>query len=98
MDALVAGRSHILIDFPRGSLVPANRAEEDAAGLSRAYLVRYQAEELINWSVDECGRVRVGCVAAENAQTATRVDSPEIVDETYWHYYDKSRIPDVPAH
>src|ERR1035441_9497338 len=53
LDALVAGRSHILIDFPRASEAPANRAEEDAAGVSRAYLSRYRAEDLINWSLDE---------------------------------------------
>ncbi len=87
-DALVAGRSHILIDFPRGALVPTNRAEEDAAGLSRAYLVRYQAEDLINWSTDERGEYE-WVVLRQRMQKQPRVDSPEIVDETYWHYYDK---------
>ena len=54
-DALVAGRSHILLDFPKIPAVVNNRAEEDAAGVSRAYVVRYQAEDLINWSVNERG-------------------------------------------
>src|SRR4051812_33414643 len=35
-DALVAGRSHILLDFPKVPAVVNNRAEEDAAGVSRA--------------------------------------------------------------
>ena len=55
IDALVAGRSHILIDFPRSSKPVLNRAEEDAAGVSRAYLVRFQNEHLINWCLDERG-------------------------------------------
>ncbi|MBV9405790.1 MAG: hypothetical protein JO211_10630, partial [Acidobacteriaceae bacterium] len=47
IDSLVYGRSHILVDFPRPTASAANRADEDAAGLSRAYLIRYQAEDLI---------------------------------------------------
>ena len=43
-DTLVAGKSHILIDFPRPEKAPKNRAEEEAAGLSRAYLVHYTEE------------------------------------------------------
>src|SRR5579875_2681076 len=35
-DALVVGRSHILIDFPKVLGSVSNRAEEDASGISRA--------------------------------------------------------------
>src|SRR5947209_6211172 len=56
IEALIVGRVHLLVDFPRVSITPTNRAEEDAAGLSRAYLVRFQSEELINWSTDEHGQ------------------------------------------
>lgn len=89
IDALVAGKSHILIDFPRPSAMPTNRAEEDAAGVSRAYLIRYQAEELINWSLDEWGEYE-WLVLRQSVRRQPRVESPEIADETYWHYYDKS--------
>jgi hypothetical protein len=89
IDTLIAGRSHILIDFPRTSATPSNRAEEDAAGLSRAYLVRYQAEELINWSSNEQGQYE-WVVLRQRKQRQPRIDSPEIVDETYWLYYDRS--------
>lgn len=89
VDALVAGRSHILIDFPKAAATPANRAEEDAAGLSRAYLTRYQAEDLINWSVDERGEYD-WVVLRQSVRRQPQVDSPEIVDETYWYYFDKS--------
>src|SRR5581483_388588 len=89
VDALVAGRSHILIDFPRASIAPSNRAEEDAAGLSRAFLIRYQAEDLINWSMDERGEYD-WVVLRQSVRKQPRVDSPETIDETYWYYYDKA--------
>ncbi|MGA8028316.1 MAG: hypothetical protein WB992_14325 [Bryobacteraceae bacterium] len=90
IDALVFGKSHILIDFPRASLTPANRAEEDAAGLSRAFLIRYQPEDLINWSTDERGEYE-WVVLRQSMRRQPRVDSGEIVDETYWYYYDKTQ-------
>lgn len=89
VDALVAGRSHILIDFPKAAAMPANRAEEDAAGLSRAYLVRYQAEDLINWSLDQHGEYD-WVVLRQSLRRQPRVDSSETVDETYWYYFDKT--------
>ncbi len=89
VDALISGRSHILIDFPRAASLPANRAEEDAAGLSRAYLIRYQAEDLINWSIDERGDYD-WVVLRQSVRRQPNIESPEILDETYWHYFDKS--------
>jgi hypothetical protein len=89
-DALIAGKSHILLDFPRAQKPPANRAEEDAAGLSRAYLVRYQAEDLINWSFDERGEYE-WVVLRQSVRRQPTVDSAEPIEETYWYYFDKSR-------
>ena len=82
-DALVASKSHTLIDFPRVSAAASNRAEEDAAGLSRAYLVRYQVEDVINWSLDERGDYD-WVVLRQSVRKQPRVDSAEIVNETYW--------------
>jgi hypothetical protein len=89
IDALVAGKSHILIDFPRTSKALMNRAEEDAAGISRAYLVRYQAEDLINWCTDEHGDYEWLIFRHKSKQQAT-VESASVVEETWWRYYDKS--------
>ena len=91
IDTLVAGRTHILIDFPKAEKAPSNRAEEDAAGVSRAYLVKYQAEDLINWSVDERGEYE-WIVLRQEVQRQPSVESGESVDETYWRYYDKSEF------
>jgi hypothetical protein len=90
INALVGGASHILIDFPRGDQAPVNRAEEDAAGLSRAYLLEYTAEELINWSKDEHGQYE-WVVLRRKQRRQPNVERPEIVEETYWYYFDKSQ-------
>ncbi len=88
-DALVAGRSHVLVDFPHASEKPQNRAEEDQAGLSRAFLVRYQAEELINWSRDERGEYD-WVVIRHNLERQASVASSSIARETRWYYFDRT--------
>jgi hypothetical protein len=55
--ALVFGQTHIAVDFPRAAGQPKTKAEEDATGRSRAYLVEYSPEELINWGYDEDGKL-----------------------------------------
>ena len=55
IEALVAGRSYIVIDFPGAGRKPSNRAEEDKLGLSRAYLCEYSAENMVNWQRNERG-------------------------------------------
>ncbi len=87
-DSLIAGVSHILLDFPKTSAIPATRAEEDAAGVSRAYVVRYQAEDLINWSTDERGDYE-WVVLKQTVRRQPQIDSPEVIEETYWFYYDR---------
>jgi hypothetical protein len=88
-DALITGQSYILIDFPRATRAATNRAEEDEIGLSRAYLVRYSAEDLINWSLDQRGDFE-WVVLKQSVERQVSIDSPEIVKETYWFYFDKA--------
>jgi hypothetical protein len=90
-DALISGRSHILVDFPRVEGQPINRAEEDAAGASRAYLVHYAAEELINWSVDDRGEYE-WVVLKQVVRRQPSVEANDVVEETYWFYYDKEQF------
>jgi hypothetical protein len=87
-DTLVVGKSHILIDFPRPEKPPTNRAEEEAAGISRAYLVHYTAEELINWSKNERGEYD-WVVLRQSVTRQPSVDSAETVNETHWLYFDR---------
>ena len=88
INMLVGGASHLLIDFPRLNKVPENRAEEDAIGLSRAYLLEYSAEELINWSNDENGHYE-WVVLRRRQRRQPDVERAEVVEETYWYYFDK---------
>lgn len=75
--ALVAGRSYVLVDFP---------SEGNREWLSRAYLVGYHAEELINWGLDELGNLE-WCVLrswvwGEDERGAAK-------RERVWLYFDK---------
>ena len=89
-NALVVGRSIILIDFPKAETTPSNRAEEEAIGLSRAFLVSYQAEDLINWSKDESG-VYEWAVIRVKVEKQIDVGVPTRVIETTWRYYDRTQ-------
>jgi hypothetical protein len=54
-EALVLGRSYLLVDFPAldGQPVPATLLEEDALGASRAYCVQLPTDALISWRKDD---------------------------------------------
>jgi hypothetical protein len=88
VDALVVGKGLVAVDFPRGDRLPGNRAEEEALGLSRAYLVRYAAEELINWSYDEEGNYE-WVVLRTSYLRQGEPGRGDWVRETRWIYYDK---------
>ena len=60
VEALVCGASYLVVDFPRTTGPALTRAEEDAAGTSRAYLVDYGADEVINWNYDPNGGTGLG--------------------------------------
>jgi hypothetical protein len=87
-DALIAGASYTLVDFPRATRPAANRAEEDAMGASRAYLVDYRPEDLINWAYDEEGNYE-WVVLRTSRLSPGRVSEGGWTTETRWLYYDK---------
>jgi len=87
-EALVCGKSYIAVDFPKGDGPALNRADEDASGRSRAYLVGYNADELINWSHNPSGEldwvvIRTSWLKQDN------VKSFGWKKETRWIYYDR---------
>ena len=91
VEMLVTGAAYILVDFPRITRPATNRAEEDAMGASRAYLVDYRAEDLINWDFDDDGNFE-WVVLRTSRQTQSRDGSAEGVIETRWLYYDKEHF------
>ena len=88
VNTLVFGRTYIALDFPRAPQPATNRAEEDAAGISRAFLVEYTPDEVINWSHDADGNlswivIRTSCLRQE------RVTDAGWRRETRWIHYDR---------
>ena len=88
VEALICGKSYILVDFPRVGRPAGTRAEEDASGASRAYLVGYSADELTNWSYDEYGHYQWVVLRTETLQK-NRIEDTAWKKQTRWVYYDK---------
>ncbi|HTB11219.1 MAG TPA: hypothetical protein VK752_06605 [Bryobacteraceae bacterium] len=100
VESLITGSSYVLVDFPRTEGKAGTRAEEDATGASRAYLVSYSAEDVINWNLDLQGNFD-WVVIRQKLIRKDRVEDADWVTETRWSYYDKqtfriySRVNDV---
>ena len=88
IESLITGASYLLVDFPRAAGKAGSRGEEDAQGASRAYLVDYAAEDVINWGLDEQGNYE-WVVIRTKLLNKDRVEDPEWHVETRWAYYDK---------
>lgn len=91
IDALIAGSSYILVDFPRSNETVMSRAEEEAKGISRAYLVGCRAEDLINWSLDEKGNYE-WVVLKSTIERPGDPTTGKLARETRWTYYDKQNF------
>jgi hypothetical protein len=90
VDALVYGAGYVLADFPKVSRPIETRAEEEAYGASRAYLVECSPDSIINWSLDERGNYE-WVVIRNTSLTKATVESAEWREETRWLYYDKQQ-------
>ena len=90
-EALVCGKSYVVVDFPRTDGPALTRADEDASGRSRAYLVAYNADELINWSHDQRGELEWVVIRT----SLLKQDSVKTLGwkrETRWIYYDREKF------
>jgi hypothetical protein len=88
VNTLVCGSSYMLIDFPRSPWPAGNRAVEEEMGTSRAYLVEYAPEDLINWSLDEHGSLEWVVLRTHNLRQRN-IDEGTATTEWRWAYYDK---------
>ena len=88
VEALVCGKSYILIDFPRLNEPAGTRGEEDERGASRAYLVSYSADELINWSHDDHEQYQ-WVVLRTRSLRKDKIEDSTWAKQTRWVYYDK---------
>lgn len=89
--ALVFGKSMVLVDFPALEGQAHNRAEEEAAGRSRAYLVGLSPQDIINWKRDESGEYE-WIVIRSSRTFQERLEDSEVTTETRWSYYDKQEF------
>jgi hypothetical protein len=88
VDALVGGTSYILLDFPKGEVPAETRGAEDQSGRSRAYLVGYTVDDLINWRHDAEGNFD-WVVLRTTAIEASDAKDGEWQYVTNYLYYDK---------
>ncbi len=91
VQTLVYGASYTVVDFPRAAGPSRTRAEEDASGRSRAYLVDYSPEEVINWNYDESGGLD-WIVLRTSCLQQSRVTDAQWERETRWIYYDRENF------
>ena len=91
VQALVQGKSYTAVDFPRVQAPVRTRAEEDASGRSRAYLVDYGADEVINWNYDEYGGLD-WVVLRTSCLQQSKVTDAQWARETRWIYYDRENF------
>jgi hypothetical protein len=90
VEALISGKSVILIDFPKLAEPVGTRAEEDARGASRAYLVSYGADELINWSYDDRGHYQWVVLRTQTLRKE-KLEDVGWAKQTRWVYYDQEK-------
>jgi hypothetical protein len=91
IQTMVCGKSYIVVDFPRSSQPVLSRAEEDASGRSRAYLVDYTADEVINWSYSPTGGLD-WIVIRTSVLQQSKVTDAKWEKETRWIYYDRENF------
>ena len=88
---VVCGSSYVAVDFPKTSGQPRSRAEEDASGRSRAYLVDYSPDEVINWSHSPSGGLD-WIVLRTTGLRQSSVTDPKWEKETRWIHYDRENF------
>lgn len=91
VDTLVLREGYVLIDFPRLGQPLATQAEEDAAGKSRAYLVRYSPRQLINWRLDSQGDFE-WIVLRTQSKYQEKLEDADTITEERWLYFDRENF------
>lgn len=91
--ALVYQQSFVLIDFPHVDSPDGfqSRAEEDAAGKSRAYLISYTPLDIPNYKMDSNGNLEWVVIRTKEKFQAS-FESSEEIQRTTWTYFDRTEF------
>jgi len=91
IQALTLGRSYVVADFPRTEFRAGTRAEEEAMGVSRAYLTGFGADDAINWERNSRGELEWIVFRTERLTSDGPGRGPWR-REQQWTYYDRERF------
>jgi hypothetical protein len=91
LEGLVTGASWVLVDFPRVDGMAMTRAEEEAWGTSRAYLVPYRSEDVINWGYDDDGVLEWAVVRTSSVKKGN-IEDADWRTETVWRVYEREKF------
>jgi uncharacterized membrane protein len=93
ISALIYQQSFVLVDFPHVDSPDGfqSRAEEDAAGKSRAYLVNYTPLDIPNYKLDSNGNFEWVVIRTKERFQAS-FESPDEVERTTWTYFDRTEF------
>ena len=94
VQALIYQQSFVLVDFPRVDSASGgfqSRAEEDAAGKSRAYLVNYSPLDIPNYKMDSTGNLE-WVVIRTKERFQQSFEDPTSVERTTWTYFDRTEF------
>ena len=89
MEALVCGKSYVLVDFPRLTEPVGDAAEEDDAGRRGRTWWSYAADDLINWSLRRARALSMGGDPDTELAKKDKLEDAEWWKQTRWVYYDK---------
>lgn len=90
IESLVCRRSYIVVEFPRAETRPRTKAEEEALGISRAYLNHYPALALTNYERNERGEFDWVVLRTERTVAAGSKGEPSVIQR--WVRYDRQRF------
>lgn len=80
------GRAWILTDRPKAIETPASRADEQAQGLDKPYVVQYAPQDVLNWATDEVGNLEWVVIKAIENQRRFLEGSGTLIR---WYYFDR---------
>ncbi len=91
LSALIHKTAWVLVDLPQIDAPVANRAEEDRLGKSRAYLVLYEAPDVLDWREVGAGNLEWAKIRTADAFRADPTTA-ELIHRDTWTIFTRDRF------